>query len=167
MIYIYQHYEFSDYITLFFIMISIHFFFLTNHAYQFSDIQFNAGFIGVPFYSMILNGILILTNTFFFPCISIVTIASIIYKKNKNVSLEYTKNSLLIILFFIYQMVSIMLFTYFQSGHLEIFRIFTPKVCFDGITLLIIDFVVLIVTLIMKRVKNVEIVENDEKEKSD
>ena len=48
-------------------------------------------------------------------------------------------------------MVSIMFFTYFVSGHLEIYRIFTPKVCFDAVTLIVLDMIVIFVAFIFKR----------------
>ncbi|EMD44042.1 phosphatidylinositolglycan biosynthesis class O protein, putative, partial [Entamoeba histolytica KU27] len=152
-VYVFKEYEFSESITTFFLFIGIHFFFLSGHAFQFSDIQFNAGFIGIPFYSFFGNGFLVILNTFFFPGIVVLAIAGITQSK-VNGTLLYTRSSILVMLFFSYQLLSIMIFTYFVSGHLEIFRIFTPKVCFDAAITVVVDVIVFVVYFILREAKS-------------
>ncbi|EDR27884.1 hypothetical protein, conserved [Entamoeba dispar SAW760] len=131
LIWYFNKHSFNLGVLLVFFFFGIHFFFLSGHAFQFSDIQFNAGFIGIPFYSFFGNGFLVILNTFFFPSISIIFGLLIILKSHLTKTSLYIRSSLCLATMFIYQLVPIMFFTYFVSGHLEIFRLFTPKVCFD------------------------------------
>ncbi|BFU22861.1 phosphatidylinositol-glycan biosynthesis class o pr [Entamoeba histolytica] len=144
LIWYFKKYSFKLGVLLVFFFFGIHFFFLSGHAFQFSDIQFNAGFIGIPFYSFFGNGFLVILNTFFFPSISIIFGLLIILKSHPTGMSLYIQSSLCLTTMFIYQLVPIMFFTYFVSGHLEIFRIFTPKVCFDISFCIVTDIMIVI-----------------------
>ncbi|KAL7720911.1 GPI ethanolamine phosphate transferase 3 [Entamoeba marina] len=148
-IYLMREHEWNELISLYIIFISIYYFFLTGHAFQFSDIQFNAGFIGFPFYSIVCNGVIIISNTFVFPSIAVLAIAAITVTK-EDVT-KYLRSSIGVMIFFSYQLLSLMIFTYFQSGHLEIFRIFTPKVCFDAIIVIIVDIAIILTYFLLRR----------------
>ncbi|CAI5731164.1 unnamed protein product [Hyaloperonospora brassicae] len=115
-------------------------FFTTGHANTFTSLQNAAGFVGFDDFSFYGAGVLLGLNTFGCFVIAILALPWLTLDRpsdGRTVALAfsayYTLNALVSTLF-----------VALQRRHLMVWAIFAPKFIFDGVTLLVVDFLLLL-----------------------
>lgn len=117
--------------------IGIQYFFATGHSYLFSDIQFDAAFVGMDSASIILGGALVVLNTVGAPMLA-ATALPLFRPKYIKISPYwwlYTA-SLTFLLVFGSACASSVIFVSYARRHLMVWRVFCPKMLFDAVLLI-------------------------------
>lgn len=115
----------------------IQYFFATGHSYLFSDIQFDAAFVGMDSVSIIIGGALVVVNTVGGPILAALSLPMF---RPKFVQLSpywwlYTA-SLTFLLVFGSTCASSIIFVSYARRHLMVWRVFCPKMLFDAVILI-------------------------------
>ena len=113
------------------------YFFATGHSYLFSDIQFDAAFVGMDSASIIVGGALVVLNTVGAPLLAALSLPLF---RPKFIQISpywwlYTA-SLTFLMVFGTACASSIVFVSYARRHLMVWRVFCPKMLFDAVLLI-------------------------------
>ena len=116
---------------------STQYFFATGHSYLFSDIQFDAAFVGMDSASIIVGGALVVLNTVGAPLLAALSLPLF---RPKFIQISpywwlYTA-SLTFLMVFGTACASSIVFVSYARRHLMVWRVFCPKMLFDAVLLI-------------------------------
>lgn len=115
----------------------IQYFFATGHSYLFSDIQFDAAFVGLDSASIVVGGALVVVNTVGAPMLAALSLPMF---RPKYIKISpywwlYTA-SLSFLLVFGSACASSIIFVSYARRHLMVWRVFCPKMLYDAVLLI-------------------------------
>lgn len=137
---------------------TIQFFYTTGHTFDFNSLHWASAFVGFEEINWIGGGILMMIETFVAQILFSFSLPILVYwftyystKPTPNldsISLSLFSLSVLYLLFFALNSTFTTFFVYAQRRHLMVWRIFAPKYVFEGLILLVVDFVVILTTFL-------------------
>jgi phosphatidylinositol glycan class O len=157
-----KHTEFPLHAVVVWTFIASQFFFATGHLHTFNGLHWGAAFVGIEEMNMFIGGTLVILETFashIIVTLSLPILVSWIYyspKEQNNFTFKilakkYLAPLLVFNLVFALNATLTTIFVYRERRALMVWRVFAPKLCFEGLFLIVVDVLQLLTLFILLR----------------